>query len=250
MNHDLFQYVLRQADNCMVLCQRLCALGAQGPELEEDIALSNMSLDLLGQARALYNYASTLEGKGRSEDDFAFMRDERNWYNVHLVEQPNGDFGDVIARQFVFDAWHINYLKQLQTSTDSTLAAIAAKAIKEVTYHLRHSSQWVIRLGDGTDESHRRMQRAINHIWRFTPELFMADELDQRMQAQGIGVDLAPVHMEWDNIINSVLSEATLTRPPEEHPAQGGREGIHSEYMGYLLAEMQSLPRAMPGCQW
>lgn len=249
-HQQLFEYTLRQADNCMVLCQRLAAWCANAPELEEDIALTNISLDLIGQARSLYQYAGELEGQGRTEDDLAYLRDEREWFNLLIVEQPNGDFADTIARQFLFDCWHLGYLKQLQQSKDAQLSAIAAKSVKESTYHLRHSSQWLIRLGDGTDESHQRMQAALDRIWRFTPEMFIADNLDDQMLESGIGVDLSLIHEQWQQQVKQVLEQATLTQPEDSFPATGGRNGIHTEHMGYLLAEMQILHRSYPGCQW
>lgn len=248
--NDLYTYVLRQADNSMILCQRLCEWVANGPELEEDIALTNIGLDLIGQARSLYQYAAKLSDDDINEDDLAFMRNERDWVNFLLVEQPNGNFADTIARQFVFDIWHLEFLKQLQESKDETLAAVAAKSIKEATYHVRHSSTWVKRLGDGTEESHQRMQAAINNVWHFTPEMFESDELDQRVANAGIGVNLKSIEQVWNQQVNEVLAEATLERPADPFPATGGRNGIHTQYLGYLLAEMQILPRSMPGCEW
>ena len=250
LNSDLYQYVLRQADNAMILCQQLCHWVARGPELEEDIALTNIGLDLIGQARSLYQYAASLSGEDVTEDDLAFMRDEREWRNVILVEQPNGNFADTIARQFFFDAWHLQFLNQLAKSKDKTLAAIAAKSIKEASYHLRHSRSWVIRLGDGTPLSHERMQKAVDNLWMFTPELFETDDLNQRIMEAGIGVDLEAVQMQWKSEVEETFKDATLTVPPEAFPHTGGRAGIHSQHMGYILAEMQSLPRSMPGCEW
>ena len=248
--NDLYTYVLRQADNSMILCQRLCEWVANAPELEEDIALTNIGLDLIGQARSLYQYAATLSDENINEDDLAFMRNERDWVNFLIVEQPNGDFADTIARQFLFDIWHLEFLNQLQTSKDETLAAVAAKSIKEATYHVRHSTNWIKRLGDGTEKSHQRVQDALDNIWHFTPEMFESDELDQRMVDAGIGVDLKVLEQNWNQQVNAILKEATLERPAEPFPASGGRKGIHTQYMGYLLAEMQILPRSMPGCEW
>ena len=250
MNADLYQYVLRQADNAMILCQRLCQWVAKGPELEEDIALTNIGLDLIGQARAMYQYAATLSDQEVSEDDLVFMRDERDWTNFLLVEQPNGNFADTIARQYFYDVWHYFYLQQLVSSNDETLAAIAAKSAKEVRYHLRHSSSWVKRLGDGTELSHQRMQAAIDEMWLYTPELFAGDDLDQRMLEQGVGVDLAKIKLSWEEHVDDTLQQATLAKPEDAFLMSGGRQGIHSQHMGYLLAEMQILPRSMPGCEW
>ncbi len=250
MNTDLYNYVLRQADNAMVLCQRLCQWVAKGPELEEDIALTNIGLDLIGQARSLYQYAASLSDEDITEDDLVFMRDERDWTNVLLVEQPNGNFADTIARQYFYDVWHYLYLQQLVSSKDETLASIAAKSIKEARYHLRHSSTWVKRLGDGTELSHQKMQAAIEEMWLYTPELFDSDDLDLRMVDAEIGVDLMQVKENWEAHVSKTLEEATLIKPDEAFLMTGGRQGVHSQHMGYLLAEMQILPRSMPGCEW
>jgi len=248
--NDLYAYTLRQADNAMILCQRLCQWVAKGPELEEDIALTNIGLDMIGQARSLYQYAATLSEDGLTEDDLAFMRDERKWLNFLLVEQPNGNFADTIARQYFYDVWHLNFLEQLIHSNDETLSAIANKSIKEAKYHVRHSSSWVKRLGDGTQLSHERMQSGINTLWQFTNEMFVSDDLDKRMLEAGIGVNLELVEQRWIETVSSTLNEATLEIPEETLLMANGRQGIHSEHMGYLLAEMQILPRSMPGCEW
>jgi len=250
MNNDLYTYVLRQADNAMILCQRLCQWVASAPELEEDIALTNIGLDMIGQARSLYQYAARISDQNISEDDLAFMRDEREWRNFLLVEQPNGNFADTIARQYFYDVWHWAFLEQLLDSKDETLAAIAAKSVKESRYHVRHSSSWLKRLGDGTDLSNKRMQAGIDEMWQFTPELFESDELDQRMLAAGIGADLMKVKEVWGTHINTTLKEAKLTQPDEAFLISGGRQGMHTQHMGFLLAEMQILPRSMPGCEW
>lgn len=250
MNNDLYTYVLRQADNSMILCQRLCQWVAKGPELEEDIALTNIGLDMIGQARSLYQYAASLSDQGINEDDLAFMRNEREWSNFLLVEQPNGNFADTIARQYFYDVWHLAFLEQLLESSDETLAAIAAKSVKEARYHVRHSSTWVKRLGDGTALSAERMQAGIDEMWQFTPELFESDELDQRMLKAGIGADLSKVKQAWQAHISATLKEANLTQPEEAFLMSGGRQGMHTQHMGFLLAEMQILPRSMPGCEW
>ncbi len=250
MNTDLYNYILRQADNSMVLCQRLCQWVAKGPELEEDIALTNIGLDMIGQARSLYQYAASISDADITEDDLAFMRDERKWVNLLLVEQPNGNFADTIARQYFYDVWHKAYLEQLLNSKDETLAAIAAKSVKESRYHLRHSSEWVKRLGDGTELSHKRMQQAIDNLWQFTPELFTSDELDERMLKAGIGVDLSVIEKIWHQNLDQTFSAANLTKSETPFALLGGRNGIHTQHMGYLLAEMQILPRSMPGCEW
>jgi len=247
---DLFTYTIRQADNAMVLCQRLCQWVAKGPELEEDIALTNIGLDMIGQARSLYQYAAKLSDTYTSEDDLAFMRDEREWCNFLLVEQPNGNFADTIARQYFYDVWHLAYLEQMTESKDEHLAAVAAKSVKEALYHVRHSSNWVKRLGDGTPLSKERMQAGIDEMWIFTPEMFESDELDQRMLSAGIGADLSLVQQNWQQGVTAVLKEATLDIPEEAFPLNGGRQGIHTQHMGFLLAEMQILPRSLPGCDW
>lgn len=249
-NNDLSQYVLRQADNSMILCQQLCHWVARGPELEEDIALTNIGLDLIGQARSLYQYAASIMEGDLSEDDLAFMRDEREWRNLLLVEQPNGSFADTIARQFLYDAWHVPFLNELALSKDETIASVASKSIKEATYHLRHSRSWVIRLGDGTELSHKRMQKAIDDLWMFTPELFESDELDKKMMLGGVGANLEAVRTYWESEVSSTLLEAKISQPQEAFPHTGGRSGLHSQHMGFILAEMQSLPRSMPGCEW
>ena len=250
MNNDLFTYVLRQADNSMILCQRLCQWVAKGPELEEDIALTNIGLDMIGQARSLYQYAAKLSDDDINENDLAFMRDERQWTNFLLLEQPNGNFADTMARQYFYDVWHLAFLELLLDSQDETLAAVAAKSIKEARYHLRHSSTWLKRLGDGTELSNQRMQTAVDEMWQFTPELFESDELDQRLLGNGIAADLSEVEKRWHHHVSATLCEAKLVQPDQAFLLSGGRQGIHTQHMGYLLAEMQILPRSMPGCEW
>lgn len=246
----LFTYCLRRGDDDLILAQRLGEWCGHGPQLEEDIALTNRALDLLGQARNYLQYAGTVEGKGRGEDDLAYLRDERGFSNVKLVELPNGDYAHTMARNFVFDAWHLPLLQALTTSRDPQLAAIAAKAVKEATYHLRTSSEWMVRFGDGTEESHRRAQTALNELWTFTGELFATDEVENILQQAGIAPDMAPVKAAYDRTVDQVLREATLARPADGYMAVGGRLGRHTEHMGHLLAEMQSLHRAHPGVQW
>jgi len=250
MNNDLYHYVLRQADNSMILCQRLCQWVTKGPEIEEDIALTNIGLDMIGQARSLYQYAAELSNQEVTEDDLVFMRNEREWCNFLLVEQPNGNFADTIARQYFYDVWHLAFLDQLVNSSDETLSAVAAKSIKEARYHVRHSSTWLKRLGDGTELSSERMQAAVDEMWQFTPELFESDDLDQRMLDAGIGVNLSKVKTVWDAHISATLKEANLSQPDEAFLMNGGRQGMHTQHMGFLLAEMQILPRSMPGCEW
>ena len=246
----LFEYLLRLGDNCVILGQRLAEWCGKSPVLEEELALMNVGLDSLGQARLFLDYAGKVEGKGRDEDRLAFYRDAQAWRNLLLVEQPNGDFAKTMARQFFFDCFQYLQFEALTQSTDKTISEIATKSLKEITYHRRHSSDWVIRLGDGTDESHARMQKAIEELWGYTPEMFDMDDLEIEMLAKGIGVDLTALKPKWDDMINQVLTEATLTRPEDTWAVRGSREGKHSEHLGFLLAEMQFLPRAYPEARW
>jgi ring-1,2-phenylacetyl-CoA epoxidase subunit PaaC len=246
----LFEYVIRLADNALIISHRLQEWCAHAPELEEDIALANIGLDHLGQARALYAYAGKVEGKGRGEDDLAFLREERDYHNVLLAEQPNGDFGQTMMRQFLFDAFNLCFMEALTASKDEELAAIAAKSVKEVRYHLRHSANWVIRLGDGTEESHKRMVDAIDALWMYTGELFEMDDVDQAMLDAGIGVDKTALKAAWDARVAEVFAEATLEKPEDGWMASGGREGRHTEHMGYILTELQYMQRAYPGMEW
>jgi ring-1,2-phenylacetyl-CoA epoxidase subunit PaaC len=246
----LFDYILRLGDNALILGQRLAEWCGHGPELEEDIALTNVALDFIGQARALLSYAAKVEGKGRSEDDLAFLREERAYKNALLTEQPNEDFGRTIARQFIIDAFNAELYAALSSSSDGALAAIAEKSLKEVKYHFRHSAEWVIRLGDGTEESHRRIQAAFDDLWAYTGELFAADDIDRAMLKAGIGVDLANIKTRWDAHVDAVLTEATLTRPRDGWMQSGGRQGRHSEHLGHLLSELQYMQRTYPGARW
>lgn len=247
---SLLRFVLRLADTSLVLAQRLGEWVGHAPALEEDLGLANISLDLLGQARFLLSYAGELEGLGRSEDDIAFMRDGSDYLNHALVEQPNGDFGRTIVRQVLVDAFQLELYEALETSSDARLAEIAAKASKETRYHFRYSAGWLIRLGDGTAESHARVQSALDDLWRFTRELFMADETDDAMANRGVAPKLADLEPRWLARIDEVLSEATLKRPPNVPYSWHGKRGEHTEHLGYLLAEMQYLHRAYPGAQW
>jgi ring-1,2-phenylacetyl-CoA epoxidase subunit PaaC len=214
------------------------------------MALTNISLDLFGMTRSYFQYAAEVEGKGRTEDDIAFLRNERQYKNVQLVEQPNGNFAETIARQFFFDAWHYLFLEQLAKSSDSQLSAIAVKSIKEVKYHLRFSSQWMLRLGDGTAESHEKMQDAVNDLWMFTGELVTSSDLEKAMATEGIGVDVNTLKVAYYEKLESVLREATLEIPKKDWMQQGGKTGIHTEYLGHILSHMQYLQRAHPGAEW
>jgi ring-1,2-phenylacetyl-CoA epoxidase subunit PaaC len=247
----LFTYCVRLADNALVLAQRLCEWCGHGPILEEDIAISNMGLDLLGQARGLYAYAASLEGKGRTEDDLAFHRNERQFLNRCLLEQPNGDFAMTMMRSFLFSSAAYLQFRELSRSKDETLSGISAKALKELTYHVRHTSQWVIRLGDGTEESHQRISNALQDLWSFTDELFEMDQVDQLLIQAGIACDLAILRQEWDAMVKEVLEQALLSVPSQVgYRSKGGFQGIHSEHLGHMLSEMQYLPRAYPDAKW
>ena len=245
-----FTYVLRVADDRLVLGHRLSEWCGHAPILEEDIALGNFALDLIGQASALLKHAGTIEGKGRSEDTLAYFRDAVEFRNCLLMELPRGDFAMTLVRQFLFDAYDVVLLEGLTSSADTTLGGIAAKAAKEARYHLRHSAEWVRMLGDGTAESHSRAQRALDDLWIYTPELFAADEVERTMVERGIGPDPAALRDRWLATVQRVTSEATLTLPPDEHAASGGRTGRHTEHLGRMLADMQSLARAHPGATW
>ena len=244
------KYVLRLADTSLVLGQRLGEWVGHAPALEEDLGLANTSLDLIGQARLLLTYAGELEGRGRSEDDLAMGRDSSDFLNFALAEQPNGDFGHTIVRQMLIDAFQLELFEALQHSKDARIAEIAAKALKETRYHFRYSAGWVVRLGDGTDESHQRVQQALDTLWRFTQEFFAADEVDEAMVREGVAPALSELATRWSARIGEVLLEATLKRPADVRYTWHGKRGDHTEHLGYLLAEMQFLHRSHPGATW
>jgi ring-1,2-phenylacetyl-CoA epoxidase subunit PaaC len=244
------RYLLRLADTSLVLGQRLGEWVGHAPALEEDLALANIALDLIGQARLLLTYAGEIEGCGRDEDALAFRRDAPEFCNVSLAEQPNGDFGQTIVRQFLLDAWQLELYEALSGSTDARLAAVAAKSLKETRYHLRFSAGWLVRLGDGTAASHDRVAQALDALWRFTDELFTPDALDEQIAAAGIGPPLAALRPRWEERVGAVLQEATLKRPAALRYPWHGKRGVHTEHLGHLLAEMQHLPRAFPGAAW
>jgi ring-1,2-phenylacetyl-CoA epoxidase subunit PaaC len=249
----LFEYLLRLGDDRLVLGHRLSEWCGHGPILEEDIALSNVALDLLGQATMLLRLAGEIEGQGRTEDTLAYFREAVDFRNCQLVELPRGDFAFTIARQFLFDVHAVVLLDALTGSSHAELAAIAAKSLKEARYHVRHSGEWMLKLGDGTEESHRRVQRAVDELWRFTPELFAADEVDRAMLDAGIGADLAALHGTWESLVRDVIERATLTLPavaPRRPGTRGGRTGVHTEALGHMLAEMQIVARSHPGATW
>lgn len=246
----LFAYALRLGDNCLILGHRISEWCGHAPVLEEDIALANQALDLIGQTTLWLTLAGECEGAGRSADDLAYLRDARAFRNVLLVEQPNGDFGHTLMRQFLFDAWHFHTLRHLAGADHERVAEIAGKAVKEVAYHLERSTDLVIRLGDGSDESHRRLQASLDSLWRFTGELFEADEIEQALVARKIAPEPATLAEAWRDHVAASLEQATLQMPQETAMQKGGRQGLHSEHLGYLLAEMQFLQRAYPGARW
>jgi ring-1,2-phenylacetyl-CoA epoxidase subunit PaaC len=246
----LVLYVLRRADDALISGHRLSEWCGHAPALEEDMALANMGLDLLGQARELYAYAARVEGKGNDEDKFAYLRDVTQYRNLLLMEQPNGDFARTMVRQFFYSAFADLYWRAMMRSSDATLAAIAAKSEKESAYHLRHSSEWIVRLGDGTEESHARAQTAIDDLWAFTGEMFTVDDSERVLIDAGIAVDPGGLKQQWLNTVTGVVNEATLALPKSDWMQQGGRVGRHSEHLGHLLSELQSLQRTFPGATW
>ena len=250
MTDNLFQYLLRLGDDRLVLGHRLSEWCGHGPILEEDIALANIALDLIGQATLYLKLAAETEGNGRSEDDLAYFRDAIEYRNVQMVELPKGDYAFTTVRQFFFDVFSYHVLEQLQSSRNSEIAGIAAKGFKEVRYHVRHSSEWVLRMGDGTDESHSRAQKAVNELWRFTAEMFQADAVDRAMKDEGIGADLDAIKPKWDSVVTDVLNRATLAIPSDPPAMTGGRRGRHTEHLGHMLSEMQIVARSHPGAEW
>ncbi|SDG25213.1 MULTISPECIES: 1,2-phenylacetyl-CoA epoxidase subunit PaaC [unclassified Duganella] len=250
MDHKV-NYLLRLGDNALILSQQLSQWCGKGPALEEDMALTNVALDLLGQTRLWYEYASELEGAGRDEDALAYLRDAHDFKNCLLLEQPNGNYADTLVRQFYFDTWHYFLIDGLTRSSDARIAAIAEKSLKEVTYHLRRSGDLIVRLGDGTELSHARTQAAVDALWMYSGEVFAYDAVDEAMVAAGVAPDAAELRAQWLAHVAEILAEATLTVPPADAWMQkGGKQGRHSEHLGYILAEMQFLQRAYPGAVW
>jgi ring-1,2-phenylacetyl-CoA epoxidase subunit PaaC len=247
----LFEYLCRMGDNTLVLSHRVSEWCGVAPVLEEDIALANTALDLIGQTQLWLGLAGEVEGKGRDADALAFRRDVWDFRNVLLAEQPNGDFGQTMMRQYLFDAWHLLQLKALMRSSNAEIAAIAEKAVKEVTYHVERSGDTVIGLGDGTEESHQRMQKALDRLWPYVGELFASDAVDQALSEKGIVPDPTSLREVYDTAVNAVLAEATLTRPDSDFAHQGGKTGVrHTEHLGHMLTEMQWLQRAYPDATW
>ena len=247
---DVSVYALRLGDDALVLAQRLCEWAARSPQLEEDVALMNLALDLLGQSRSLLTLAGEREGAGRDEDDLAFLRDEPDFVNAQLVEVPNGDFGQTMARQLLVSAYALPLWQALSSSTDPDLAGIAGKAVKEAAYHLDHARSWVVRLGDGTEESHRRVQAGLEAVWPYAFELFETDPLLERLVTRGVAADPAVLQPVWRATVEDALGEATLSVPDTTWRPSGGRRGVHTESFGYLLAELQHLHRSHPGASW
>lgn len=244
-------FCLRIGDNSLVLGHRLSEWCGHGPVLEEDIALSNMALDLIGQSRGFLTYAAKIEGNGKTEDDLAYFRDARQFVNCMLVEQPNGDFACTIVRSFLYSAFAYLNFRSLVNSKDATISGLAEKSLKEITYHYRHCADWIIRMGDGTEESHQRVQQAFNDLWTYVDELFDTDDVDASLIKEGISYDVKTLRAEFDKMIDEVLLKAILQRPSDNiYKSKGGINGIHTEHLGYLLAEMQFLQRSYPGANW
>lgn len=246
----LYTYCLRLADDSLILGHRLSELCSRAPFIEEDLALTNISLDMIGRTEALLKYASQIEGSGKSADDLAYRRPEPKYFNHLLCEMPNGNFADTIARQLFQSAYEYFLYSELEKSSDATIAGIASKTVKEIRYHFQHAADWTIRLGDGTDESKQKMQKAIDDLWMFTGELFEMDEVESILMKEGVTADLVPIKLQWQNKIQSILQEATLTMPEDGYMQTGSRKGIHTEHLGHILSEMQYLQRAYPDATW
>jgi ring-1,2-phenylacetyl-CoA epoxidase subunit PaaC len=250
MQDTLFKYTVHLADNSLMMGHRLSEWTGHGPSLEQDIAITNIALDLIGQSRNFYQYAALIKADGSTEDSLAYLRDAHEYKNVLLVELPNGDWAKTILKIFFFSAYQYYLYKKLIGSSDEQLSAIAEKSLKEVTYHLRWSSEWVIRLGDGTDESHTRMMNALNELWSYTGELFLAADYELQAANEGIGIDVNLLKNDWNKKVKEVFTEATITVPEIKWMQSGGKKGVHTEHLGYILAELQFLQRAYPGCEW
>jgi len=250
MNEALFNYILRIGDTNLILGQRLSEWTGHGPFLEEDLALTNIALDITGAAKSFLEYAAKIEDKGRTEDDLAFLRNDRQFFNAQITELPNGDYARTIARQVIVDCFDYYFYQELSKSKDETLAGIAQKSLKEVTYHLRHTSAWLERFGDGTEESHNKVQLALNELWQYTNELFEMNEVDEILIKEGIAVDLNLVKTKWEKHISELVEKSTLTIPQNVFMQTGSRKGIHTEHLAFILAEMQALPRMYPDAKW
>lgn len=249
-NEALFSYTLRLGDTSLILAQRLSEWTGHGPFLEEDLALTNIALDIFGRAKSLLEYAAKIEGKGRTEDDLAFFRTDREYFNALITEQPNGDYAKTIIRQAFIDCFDLLFYSELSRSKDETLAGIAQKSVKEITYHKRHSFSWVLRFGNGTEESHTRLQQGFDELWQYTGELFEMNETDETLLKAGIAVDLAALRKPWLKEITELMEKAGISIPAETFMQTGSRKGLHTEHLGYILAEMQALPRMLPEAKW
>ncbi len=249
-NEALFNYTLRLGDTSLILAQRLCEWTGHGPFLEEDLALTNIALDIFGRAKSLLEHAANVEGKGRTEDSLTFFRNDREYFNALITEQPNGDYAKTIVRQALIDAFDLLFYTALSKSKDDTLAGIAAKSVKEITYHKRHSFSWVRRFGNGTEESLQRLQQGFNEVWPFTEELFEMNEVDQLLLKENIAVDLVALKPQWEKEIHELLQQANVQIPEQVFMQRGSRKGLHSEHLSYILAEMQALPRMYPDAKW
>ena len=249
-NEALINYCLRLGDSSLILGQRMSEWCSNGHILEEDIAMSNIALDLFGQARIMLTYAGKIEKKGRTENDLSFKRLEREFLNNLLSERPNGHFGDTVARNFFLSAFSFHLYSALKASADEQISAFAIKSLKEVTYHLRHSAEWIIRLGDGTEESHTKIQDSIENLWEYTEDLFAMNEVDKILIKEKIAIDLNTIKPLWNKTINEILTKATLNQPENSFMQSGSLDGMHSEVLGHLLTEMQFLPRAYPTAKW
>ena len=251
MNENLYKYSLHLADSSLIMGHRLSEWTGHGPMLEQDIAISNIALDLIGQARNFYQYTAHVRGNAVTEDTLAYLRDAGDFKNILIAELPNGDWAQTILKLFFFSSWQFYLYQKLVYSSDKQLAAIAEKSLKEVTYHLRWSSEWVVRLGDGTSESNRRMKVALENLWPYTGEMFMMANYETECESHNIAVDLNLIKNDWENKVKAIFEEATMQYPREDvWMHSGGKTGIHTEYLGYILAEMQFLQRAYPGCEW
>jgi len=247
---NLIKLLYRLGDNTLIYGQRLAEWCSNGPTLEEDVALTNISLDNFGQTRAIYSHLAEIEDKGKTEDDYAFRRNERQFYNALIVERPNGHFGDTIARGFLFDAFQLHFYQELTESNNEFLAGLAAKSLKEVQYHVRHSGEWVVRLGDGTDESKEKIQKSINDMWEFTGDMFATDSAIDKLTEEGVAPDYDLVKEKWTKTVEEVLYRATLKKPEDCYMQKGSLSGLHSEFLGHLLGDMQYLQRAYPDAEW
>lgn len=250
MNESLKQYLFRIGDSTLIIGQRLAEWCSKGPTLEEDVALTNISLDNFGQARIVFSHIAEMENNGKTEDDYAFRRNEREFFNALITERPNGHFGDTIARSFLFDAFQFHFYTELSKSKNEFLAGLAEKSLKEVKYHVRHSGEWVVRLGDGTEESKEKIQESINDLWDFTGDMFATDKNIDALTAEGIAPDYTLIYNNWKQTVAEVLERATLTVPEDGYMQNGSLDGRHSEYLGHLLGDMQYLQRSYPDAKW